>query len=144
MDSSAVEDEEVDGQQEAAAQDEKSSPDKSVSKVSGKGRGPGWDRVLSGLWTLTARFVVLVAAVGEILEGKRAKKSVDRLDFQAPKQKEKLKIGDGKCWRWTDAVCRMFPITARWECCCFRIFRQRRETGRHSTNRIPDHQDEAG
>ncbi|TKS82720.1 Protein DEK [Collichthys lucidus] len=32
---------------------------------------------------------------GEIIEGKRAKKSVERLDFQAPKQKEKLKIGDG-------------------------------------------------
>ncbi|XP_068426103.1 protein DEK [Clinocottus analis] len=32
---------------------------------------------------------------GEILEGKRAKKSVERLDFQAPKQKEKLKVGDG-------------------------------------------------
>lgn len=104
MDSSAVEDEEVDDQQEAA-QDDKSSPDKSISKVSGKGRGPGWDGVLSGLWTLTARCVVLVAAVGEIVEGKRAKKSVDRLDFQAPKQKEKLKIGDGKCWRRTDAEC---------------------------------------
>lgn len=39
---------------------------------------------------------VLVAAVGEIIEGKRAKKTVERLDFQAPKQREKLKIGDGK------------------------------------------------
>lgn len=42
---------------------------------------------------------VLVAAVGEIIEGKRAKKTVERLDFQAPKQREKLKIGDGKRWR---------------------------------------------
>lgn len=33
---------------------------------------------------------------GEIVEGKRTKKTVDRLDFQAPKQKEKLKIGDGE------------------------------------------------
>lgn len=33
---------------------------------------------------------------GEIVEGKRMKKTVDRLDFQAPKQKEKLKIGDGE------------------------------------------------
>lgn len=33
--------------------------------------------------------------MGEIVEGKRAKKTVERLDFQAPKQKEKLKIGDG-------------------------------------------------
>ncbi|TNN02010.1 hypothetical protein fugu_009497 [Takifugu bimaculatus] len=32
---------------------------------------------------------------GEIVEGKRTKKTVERLDFQAPKQKEKLKIGDG-------------------------------------------------
>ncbi|XP_030014426.1 protein DEK isoform X2 [Sphaeramia orbicularis] len=32
---------------------------------------------------------------GEIIEGKRAKKSVERLDIQAPKQMEKLKIGDG-------------------------------------------------
>ncbi|KAM9723879.1 protein DEK isoform 2-T2 [Menidia menidia] len=35
------------------------------------------------------------SAVGEILEGKRAKKTVERLDLQAPKQKEKLRIGDG-------------------------------------------------
>ncbi|KAM7382848.1 hypothetical protein PAMP_002548 [Pampus punctatissimus] len=35
------------------------------------------------------------AAAGEIIEGKRAKKTVERLDFQAPKQREKLKIGDG-------------------------------------------------
>lgn len=37
------------------------------------------------------------AVVGEIIEGKRAKKTVERLDFQAPKQMEKLKIGDGEC-----------------------------------------------
>lgn len=37
-----------------------------------------------------------VSAAGEIVEGKRTKKTVERLDFQAPKQKEKLKIGDGK------------------------------------------------
>lgn len=37
-----------------------------------------------------------MAAAGDIIEGKRAKKTVERLDFQAPKQKEKLKIGDGK------------------------------------------------
>nr|XP_020512867.1 protein DEK-like [Labrus bergylta] len=49
-------------------QEDKSSPKKSSSKIS---------------------------AVGEILEGKRAKKTVERLDFQAPKQKEKLKFGDG-------------------------------------------------
>ncbi|XP_041843693.1 protein DEK isoform X2 [Melanotaenia boesemani] len=36
-----------------------------------------------------------ISAVGEIIEGKRAKKTVERLDFQAPKQREKLKIGDG-------------------------------------------------
>lgn len=39
---------------------------------------------------------VLVAVVGEIIEGKRAKKTVERLDFQVPKQREKLKIGDGE------------------------------------------------
>ncbi|XP_071058891.1 LOW QUALITY PROTEIN: protein DEK [Pseudochaenichthys georgianus] len=61
------EEEEVEDQQEAA-QEDKSSPDKSSSKIS---------------------------AAGEIIEGKRAKKTVERLDFQAPKQKEKLKIGDG-------------------------------------------------
>lgn len=36
-----------------------------------------------------------ISDVGEILEGKRAKKTVERLDFQAPKPKEKIKIGDG-------------------------------------------------
>ncbi|KAM3873531.1 protein DEK [Diretmus argenteus] len=34
-------------------------------------------------------------AVGEILEGKRAKKTIERLNFQSPKPKEKLKIEDG-------------------------------------------------
>ncbi|XP_028297942.1 protein DEK isoform X2 [Gouania willdenowi] len=32
---------------------------------------------------------------GDVVEGKRAKKSVERFDLQAPKQKEKLKMGDG-------------------------------------------------
>ncbi|XP_035991523.1 protein DEK isoform X1 [Fundulus heteroclitus] len=36
-----------------------------------------------------------ISDVGEIIEGKRAKKAVERLDFQAPKAKEKLKIADG-------------------------------------------------
>ncbi|XP_027131196.1 protein DEK isoform X1 [Larimichthys crocea] len=67
MNSSAVSDEEVEDRQEAS-QESQSSPDKSRSQISG---------------------------AGEIIEGKRAKKSVERLDFQAPKQKEKLKIGDG-------------------------------------------------
>lgn len=40
--------------------------------------------------------LVVVAAVGDIIEGKRTKKTVERLDFQAPKQKEKLRIGDGQ------------------------------------------------
>ncbi|XP_037532597.1 protein DEK [Nematolebias whitei] len=34
-------------------------------------------------------------AFAEIIEGKRTTKTVERLDFQAPKAKEKLKIGDG-------------------------------------------------
>ncbi|KAI3361168.1 hypothetical protein L3Q82_012912 [Scortum barcoo] len=67
MDSSAVSEEEVEDQQETS-QEEKSSPNKSSSKIS---------------------------AAGEIIEGKRTKKTVERLDFQAPKQKEKLRIGDG-------------------------------------------------
>ncbi|TDH11254.1 hypothetical protein EPR50_G00058920 [Perca flavescens] len=64
-DSSAVSEEEVDDQMETSQQD-LASPKKSSAKIS-----------------------------GEILEGKRAKKTVERLDFQAPKQKEKLKTGDG-------------------------------------------------
>ncbi|XP_034082105.1 protein DEK isoform X2 [Gymnodraco acuticeps] len=63
----SLSEEEVEDQQEAA-QEDKSSPNKSSSKI---------------------------PAAGEIIEGKRAKKTVERLDFQAPKQKEKLKIGDG-------------------------------------------------
>ncbi|KAK5891684.1 hypothetical protein CesoFtcFv8_012137 [Champsocephalus esox] len=65
---SEEEEEEEEEDQQEAAQEDKSSPDKSSSKIS---------------------------AAGEIVEGKRAKKTVERLDFQAPKQKEKLKIGDG-------------------------------------------------
>ncbi|XP_047217931.1 protein DEK [Girardinichthys multiradiatus] len=37
-----------------------------------------------------------ISDVGEIIEGKRAKKTVERLDFQAPKVKEKLKIAVGR------------------------------------------------
>lgn len=36
------------------------------------------------------------AGGGGVLQGKRAKKTVERLDLQAPKQKEKLRMGDGK------------------------------------------------
>lgn len=67
MDSSAVSEEDVEDQQETS-QDDQSSQNKSRSKI---------------------------PAAGEIIEGKRAKKTVERLDFQAPKQREKLKIGDG-------------------------------------------------
>lgn len=67
MDSSAVSEEDVEDQQETS-QDDQSSLNKSRSKI---------------------------PAAGEIIEGKRAKKTVERLDFQAPKQREKLKIGDG-------------------------------------------------
>ncbi|KAF6731921.1 Protein DEK [Oryzias melastigma] len=35
------------------------------------------------------------AGGGGVLQGKRAKKTVERLDLQAPKQKEKLRMGDG-------------------------------------------------
>ncbi|XP_029959098.1 protein DEK [Salarias fasciatus] len=35
------------------------------------------------------------AAGGDLIQGKRVKKTVERLDFQAPKQLEKLRVGDG-------------------------------------------------
>uniref|UniRef100_A0AAQ4Q736 DEK proto-oncogene n=1 Tax=Gasterosteus aculeatus aculeatus TaxID=481459 RepID=A0AAQ4Q736_GASAC len=69
MDSSAAEEEVEDQQQEEEQEEEvQASPNRSPSNIS---------------------------AAGDIIEGKRAKKTVERLDFQAPKQKEKLKIGDG-------------------------------------------------
>nr|XP_015805042.2 protein DEK [Nothobranchius furzeri]XP_015805043.2 protein DEK [Nothobranchius furzeri]XP_015805044.2 protein DEK [Nothobranchius furzeri]XP_015805046.2 protein DEK [Nothobranchius furzeri] len=67
MDSSVGSEEDVEDQQETVLEDE-TSPNKNSSKKS---------------------------AVGEIIEGKRVKKTVERLDLQAPKTKEKLKIGDG-------------------------------------------------
>ncbi|XP_055359049.1 protein DEK isoform X2 [Betta splendens] len=67
MDSSAVSEGKVEDQQNTS-QEEQSSHNRSSNKIS---------------------------AVGEILEGKRAKKCVERLDLQAPKPKEKLKFGDG-------------------------------------------------
>nr|XP_019963879.1 PREDICTED: protein DEK isoform X1 [Paralichthys olivaceus]XP_019963880.1 PREDICTED: protein DEK isoform X1 [Paralichthys olivaceus]XP_019963882.1 PREDICTED: protein DEK isoform X1 [Paralichthys olivaceus]XP_019963883.1 PREDICTED: protein DEK isoform X1 [Paralichthys olivaceus] len=67
MDSSAVSEEEVEDQQETSQKDP-SSLNKSRVKA---------------------------PVVGDIIEGKRPKKMVERLDFQAPKQMEKLKIGDG-------------------------------------------------
>ncbi|XP_053289351.1 protein DEK [Pleuronectes platessa] len=45
---------------------------------------------------------VKAAVVGDIIEGKRSKKTVERLDFQAPKQKEKLKIGEGSGYKLGD------------------------------------------
>ncbi|XP_024917147.1 protein DEK isoform X2 [Cynoglossus semilaevis] len=83
MDSSAVSEEEVDDQQEAS-QNDQSSPDKSPTKT---------------------------AVVGEIVDGKRAKKKVERLDFQAPKQKEKLKFGDGSGDKLGDIPRTNFQIT---------------------------------
>uniref|UniRef100_A0AAQ6IG26 Protein DEK n=1 Tax=Anabas testudineus TaxID=64144 RepID=A0AAQ6IG26_ANATE len=83
MDSSAVSEEEVEDQQETSQEDQ-SSPNKSSSKIS---------------------------AVGEIIEGKRAKKTVERLDFQAPKQKEKLRIGDGSGDKLGDIPRINFQIT---------------------------------
>jgi len=37
-----------------------------------------------------------VADLSEIVEGKRAKKTVERLEFQISKPKEKLKVEDGE------------------------------------------------
>ncbi|KAL6109860.1 dek [Pungitius sinensis] len=62
------EEEEEEQQQQEEEEEEQASPNKSTSKIS---------------------------AAGDIIEGKRAKKTVERLDLQAPKHKEKLKIGDG-------------------------------------------------
>lgn len=56
-----------------------------------------------GAQSLTRR--LHVSAVGEIIEGKRTKKSVERLDFQVPKQKEKLRIGDGQSSTQTALCC---------------------------------------
>lgn len=72
-----------------------------------------------------------VSAAGDIVEGKRTKKTVERLDFQAPKQKEKLKIGDGKALnvptcRNRDVFNTSFP------------FRHRRKVRRHSSHQLPD------
>ncbi|XP_071325493.1 protein DEK isoform X2 [Trachinotus anak] len=83
MDSSAVSEEEVEDQQEMSQEDQ-SSPNKSRTKI---------------------------PAVGEIIEGKRTKKTVERLDFQAPKQMEKLKIGDGSGDKLGDIPRTSFQIT---------------------------------
>ncbi|XP_023126283.2 protein DEK [Amphiprion ocellaris] len=83
MDSSAVSEEEVEDQRETSQEDQ-ASPNKGRSKIS---------------------------AVGEIVEGKRTKKTVERLDFQAPKQMEKLKIGDGSGDKLGDIPRTSYQIT---------------------------------
>ncbi|XP_026041179.1 protein DEK-like isoform X1 [Maylandia zebra] len=83
MDSSAVSEEEVEDQQELSQEDQ-TSPNKRGSKIS---------------------------VVGEIIEGKRAKKTVERLDFQVPKQREKLKIGDGSGDKLGDIPRTSYQIT---------------------------------
>ncbi|XP_053183447.1 protein DEK [Scomber japonicus] len=88
MDSSAVSEEDVEDQQEMS-QGDQSSPNKSRSKT------PGSDK----------------RASGEIIEGKRAKKTVERLDFQAPKQREKLKFGDGSGDKLGDIPRTSYQIT---------------------------------
>ncbi|XP_047455318.1 protein DEK isoform X2 [Mugil cephalus] len=50
-------------------------------------------------------------AIGEIIEGKRAKKTVERLDFQAPKQMKKLQIGDGSGDKLGDIPRTSYQIT---------------------------------
>ncbi|KAK5618778.1 hypothetical protein CRENBAI_011669 [Crenichthys baileyi] len=99
MDSSAVSEEEV-----GDLQREESIPRRSCSKISGiqceqnlqfasvlaaGSLQPVSDR------TVSLNDLIPAADVGEIVEGKRAKKTVERLDFQAPKAKEKLKIAVG-------------------------------------------------
>lgn len=54
---------------------------------------------------------VKVPVVGDIIEGKRAKKTVERLDFQAPKQMKKLKIGDGSGDKLGDIPRTSFKLT---------------------------------
>ncbi|KAM9782552.1 protein DEK [Neosynchiropus ocellatus] len=51
-----------------------------------------------------------LSAAGEILEGKRTKKTVERLDFQAPKQKT-LKIGEGSGEKLGDIPRTNYQIT---------------------------------
>ncbi|XP_014329690.2 protein DEK [Xiphophorus maculatus] len=50
---------------------------------------------------------------GEIVEGKRTKKTVDRLDFQAPKAREKLKVADGGGDKLGDIPRTNYEITRR-------------------------------
>uniref|UniRef100_A0A087XBA6 DEK-C domain-containing protein n=1 Tax=Poecilia formosa TaxID=48698 RepID=A0A087XBA6_POEFO len=50
---------------------------------------------------------------GEIIEGKRTKKTVDRLDFQAPKAREKLKVADGSGDKLGDIPRTNYEITRR-------------------------------
>ncbi|XP_060937381.1 protein DEK isoform X2 [Limanda limanda] len=54
---------------------------------------------------------VKAAVVGDIIEGKRSKKTVERLDLQAPKQMEKLKIGDGSGDKLGDIPRTSFQLT---------------------------------
>ncbi|CAM9201299.1 unnamed protein product [Lampetra planeri] len=82
INSSAVSEEDKDDQHEASQADQ-SNPDKSFSNI---------------------------PVAGEIVEGKRAKKTVERLDFQARKQRE-LKIGDGSGDKLGDIPRTSFQIT---------------------------------
>ncbi|MEQ2185142.1 hypothetical protein GOODEAATRI_015161, partial [Goodea atripinnis] len=101
MDSSAVSEEEV-----GDLQREESIPRRSCSKISGiqceqNLQFPSVLRQSAGSLqpvsdrTVSLNDLIPPADVGEIIEGKRAKKTVERLDFQAPKVKEKLKIAVG-------------------------------------------------
>uniref|UniRef100_G3N7E4 DEK proto-oncogene n=1 Tax=Gasterosteus aculeatus aculeatus TaxID=481459 RepID=G3N7E4_GASAC len=77
MDSSAAE-EEVEDQQQEEVEEQQEEEEQEEEVQASPNRSPS-----------------NISAAGDIIEGKRAKKTVERLDFQAPKQKEKLKIGDG-------------------------------------------------
>lgn len=72
-----------------------------------------------------------VAAAGGIVEGKRAKKTVERLNFQTPKHKEKLKIGDGN----TGTPAQNRPV---WKSCfCFQALEKSWETFLAAPTRSP-------
>lgn len=61
--------------------------------------------------------ISIIPAASEIVEGKRTKKTVERLDIQAPKPKEKLKFGDGNmltCSPRVDLTTLRPPNITRW------------------------------
>lgn len=154
MDSSAVSDEE----RQEASPDRRTSPNKSLSKISGnrKGRGQLFCPVNESCQAAGRHQVTSRQPVGAqtLTDASMLQLWVRSSRANAPRRRWRDSTSRCRSRRRSSGsetvrvqLTRRCVVVCLWtstSCFCFHIFRQRRETGRHPTHRLPDHQDETG